>query len=309
MLGAISYDPLVQIEIGPVDISPHGLGIAVGFLCGAVVMLRLAERKGISEDAVYSILTRALVGSIVGARLAYVLNHFSDFDSPIEVLQIWRGGISLLGGIVGGIAAPCLWARRHRISFWKATDAAAPGLALGIVIGRIGDLIVADHLGKPTSFFLGYMCPGASVETASPCPPGVVVHQTALYDLILTGLLLGLLLWLRKRDHFDGFLILTFGAVYGAQRLVEDFLREDLRRFGLTGSQWTAIVAILLCLYVLTVTRRTPWWGKWDERPVEPQDPDEAEPTMPPDDEVTSQDETAPEADPADAETGESKWK
>lgn len=269
MLGLISYDPLVTIEVGPVDLSPHGIGIAVGFLAGSVLMLGAAEKKGISEDAVYSILIRALVGSIIGARLAYVFNHFSDFESPVEILQIWRGGISLLGGIVGGIATPCLWARKNGVSFWKATDSAAPGLALGIVIGRIGDLIVADHLGKPTNFFLGYLCPGVSVDTASPCPPGVVVHQTALYDLLLTALLLGLLLWLRRRPRFDGFLILTFGALYGAQRLVEDFLREDLRRFGLTGSQWTAAVAMVLCLYVLLITRRTPAWGRWDERAAE----------------------------------------
>lgn len=307
MLGAISYDPVVHIEVGPLNLSPHGIGIAVGFLAGASLMLRAAERKGISEDAVYSILLRALVGSIIGARLAYVLNHFSQFDSPIEIFQIWKGGISLLGGIIGGIAAPCLWARKHRISFWKATDAAAPGLALGIVIGRIGDLIVADHLGKPTNFFLGYMCPPASVETASPCPPGVIVHQTALYDLILTAVLLGLLLWLRRRDHFDGFLILTFGAVYGAQRLVEDFFREDVRRLGLTGSQWTAAVTLLLCLYVLLVTRRTPWWGKWDERPPDREELDEAEPTMTTETEIAS--EQPPEAESADAETGESKWK
>lgn len=287
MLAAFSYDPLVRIEIGPLDLSPHGIGIAVGFLCGAALMLRDAEKKGISEDDVYSILLRVLVGSIVGARLAYVLNHFSDFESPIEILQVWKGGISLLGGIIGGIAAPCWWARRHRISFWKATDSAAPGLALGIVVGRIGDLIVGDHLGTPTSFFLGYLCPGANVETASPCPPGMVVHQTALYDLLLTAVLFGLLMWLRRRRMFDGALILTFGAVYGAQRLLEDFFREDVRRFGLTGSQWTAIAAALLCLFVLVVTRRTPRWGRWDEleepegetAPQGPDDPNEPENT------------------------------
>ena len=276
MLGAISYDPIVKIEVGPLDLSPHGIGIAVGFLAGSVLMLRAAEKKGISEEAVYSILIRALVGSIIGARLAYVINHFSDFESPVEIFQIWRGGISLLGGIIGGIAVPCLWARKNGVSFWKGTDAAAPGLALGIVIGRIGDLIVADHLGKPTQFFLGYLCPGASVETASPCPPGVVVHQTALYDFLLTGLLLGLLLWLRRGKRFDGFLILTFGAVYGAQRLVEDFFREDVRRFGLTGSQWTSAVALVLCLYVLLITRRTPAWGQWDRRPAEGEPPEDA---------------------------------
>ncbi|HUR49324.1 MAG TPA: prolipoprotein diacylglyceryl transferase [Acidimicrobiales bacterium] len=300
MLGALSYNPIVKIEVGPLDLSPHGIGIAVGFLAGATLMLRAAEKKGISEDAVYSILIRALIGSIIGARLAYVLNHFSDFESPVEVFQIWKGGISLLGGIIGGIVLPCFWARRHGVSFWKGTDAAAPGLALGIVIGRIGDLIVADHLGKPTKLFLGYLCPGASIDTASPCPPGSVVHQTALYDLLLTAVLLGVLLWLRRRDRFDGFLILAFGAVYGAQRLLEDFFREDVRRFGLTGSQWTASVAVLLCLYVLLVTRRTPAWGRWDQTRT---DQVEAEPTMTDDDGETP--EQLPHRDAAEAEIGE----
>lgn len=319
MLGAISYDPIVKIEVGPLDLSPHGIGIAVGFLAGSVLMLRAAEKKGISEEAVYSILIRALVGSIIGARLAYVLNHFSDFESPVEIFQIWKGGISLLGGIVGGIIVPSFWARRNGVSFWKGTDAAAPGLALGIVIGRVGDLIVADHLGTPTRFFLGYLCPGASVDTAFPCPPGVVVHQTALYDLLLTALLLGLLLWLRRGDRFDGFLILTFGAVYGAQRLVEDFLREDVRRFGLTGSQWTAAVALLLCLYVLVVTRRTPAWGQWDKRPSEESqaaedatddavgadrsEEDEAEPTMTAESDAETAESSKDES--ADAQTGD----
>lgn len=316
MLGAISYDPLVRIEVGPLDLSPHGIGIAVGFLAGAALMLRDAEKKGISEDAVYSILLRALVGSIVGARTAYVINHLSDFETPIEIFQVWKGGISLLGGIIGGIVAPCFGARRNGVSFWKGTDAAAPGLALGIVVGRVGDLIVADHLGKRTNLFLGYLCPGASVETASPCPPGVLVHQTALYDLLLTAVLLGLLLWLRRREHFDGFLILTFGAVYGAQRLVEDFFREDVRRLGLTGSQWTATVSVLICLYVLTVTRRTPAWGRWDKGRDDAGDPAEPEGSEPEDPDRSATEEPDPTmadaapSEPADVETGDSSpWK
>jgi prolipoprotein diacylglyceryltransferase len=141
-------------------------------------------------------------------------------------------------------------------------DAAAPGIALGIIIGRIGDLIVADHLGKTTSFFLGYRCPHAA--TASPCV-GNVVHQTALYDFFDTIVLLAALLRLRRRERYDGFLILVFGAWYGAMRVVEDFLREDVRHFGLTGSQWTALATVLVCLCAIAFLRRTPKWGRWDE--------------------------------------------
>ena len=265
VLAAISYDPIVRIEIGPLSISPHGIGIALGFLIGARLMLPAAKAKGIDEESVYPLLTLAAIGAIIGARVAYVVNHPGDFESVLDVFKVWQGGISLLGGFIGAIAMAMPGMKKRGISFWKIMDASAPGMALGVVIGRIGDLIVGDHLGKATDLFIGYRCPPLDVDTASPCDPGVLVHQTALYDLVLTLGLLALLLVLRRKPRYDGFLIMVFGAVYGAQRLFEDFLRDDVRRFGLTGSQITAIVLIIVCGGWLLFGRRTPGWGRWDE--------------------------------------------
>jgi prolipoprotein diacylglyceryltransferase len=78
------------------------------------------------------------------------------------------------------------------------------------------------------------------------------------------AILLTALLRLRKTERYDGFLITVFGAWYGVQRIIEDFLREDTRHFGLTGSQITAILTVLLCLWHLSMVRRTPKWGRWD---------------------------------------------
>jgi prolipoprotein diacylglyceryltransferase len=88
--------------------------------------------------------------------------------------------------------------------------------------------------------------------------------------MILAAILLTILVRLRRKDHFDGFLILVFGLGYGINRLIEDFLREDTRRLGLTASQWTAITTACLCIYVLGVLRRTPKWGRWDSTPAPP---------------------------------------
>jgi phosphatidylglycerol:prolipoprotein diacylglycerol transferase len=266
VLGAISYHPLVHIKLGPLAISPHGIGIAAGFLVGARLLVPRTRRLGVPDDDVYSMLSRAALGAIIGARLAYVVNHASDFHSVIDILKVWQGGISLLGGFFGAILLTMPAMRARNLSFWKLMDACAPAMALGVVVGRVGDLIVADHLGKTTTFFLGYLCPAASVATASPCVPGTVVHQTALYDLLLTIPLLLALLRLRRRARFDGFLIMVFGAWYGSQRVLEDFLREDVRRFGLTGSQMTALTTVTISLCWLAFARRTPKWGRWDER-------------------------------------------
>lgn len=272
VLGAISYDPLVHIDLGPLSISPHGLGIAAGFLLGARLMLPTTRRQGTSDDDVYALLTRAAIGAIVGARLAYVVNHLGDYDSIVEPFKVWEGGISLLGGFFGAILLALPEMRKRTLDFWKVMDAAAPGMALGVIVGRIGDLIVADHLGKSTDFFLGYKCPPPNVDTASPCL-GEVVHQTALYDLLMTSVLLAALLLLRRRPRYPGFLIAVFGVWYGVQRVIEDFLREDTRHLGdtLTGSQITALLTILVAGWHLVFVRRSPKWGHWEE-PEEPVD-------------------------------------
>jgi phosphatidylglycerol:prolipoprotein diacylglycerol transferase len=292
VFAAIAYPTIVKVHLGPLAISPHGVGIAVGFLLGARLMLPEAARKGIDEDQVYPLLIRAFIGSLIGARLAYVINHVSDYSSPLDALKVWQGGISLLGGFIGAILLAMPAIRSSRLSFWRIMDAAAPGMALGVIIGRVGDLIVGDHLGKTTSLPFGFKCPTDINSTASPClpGPGSVVHQTALYDFVLTCVLIGALLWLRRHwSRYDGFLISVFGVWYGCQRILEDFLREDKHIIGsaangLTGSQVTAIITVLVCLWHLTCVRRTPRWGNWDRRPIKgapgppdpPNDPDRA---------------------------------
>ncbi|MGH9041866.1 MAG: prolipoprotein diacylglyceryl transferase [Acidimicrobiia bacterium] len=260
VLALLRYEPLVRIEIGPLSISPHGVGIAVGFLLGATVFLRWCREAGLPDDTIYSLVNRAAVGSIIGARVAYVINHPGDFSNPLEIFAVWKGGISLLGGIAGAILAGVPKMRKEGLSFWKVMDLAVPCVAMGIVVGRIGDLVIADHLGKPTDFFLGYVCP--TVETGSPClaAPGEAVHQPALYDLFSASLLLAVLMRIRKTRRYDGFLTCFFGAWYGAGRIIEDFFRiDDTHGTGLTGSQWTALTVMLLCLYALLIKRDTPW--------------------------------------------------
>ena len=280
---AIAWPTYPHFKLGPLSISPHGIGIAVGFILGARLMLPEAERKGIGENEVYPLLTRAAIGAIVGARIAFVINHLAASSTdvgyihdPLAIFKIWEGGISLLGGFIGAIAVALPEMRKRRLSFWQVMDAAAPGMALGVIIGRVGDLIVGDHLGKQTGFFLGFKCPNKVTSTASPClpGPGAVVHQTALYDFVLSIILLAMLLWLRqRRGRYDGYLITVFGAWYGCQRILEDFLREDKHVVpGLTGSQVTAILTVLVCLWHLIFVRRTPRWGRWDERAGPPGD-------------------------------------
>jgi phosphatidylglycerol:prolipoprotein diacylglycerol transferase len=267
VLAFLDYTPITEIRLGPLAVSPHGIGTAFGFIAGAYLMLPAARRRGISDVQVWAMLTRAALGALIGARLAYVVNHLGDYiDRPLDALRVWEGGASLLGGIGGGILAALPILRRQRLDFWRVMDAAAPGLALGIAIGRIGDLVVADHLGKPTDFSLGYRCTGA--DTASPCgaPIGQAVHQPALYDLVSAVALLLFLLWLRRRPLRDGTLILAFAAWYGVGRVAQDFLRVDTTHgLFLTASQWAALAAATTAAVLLATGRRPVPWSRADE--------------------------------------------
>lgn len=260
MIALISFDPIEFLRLGPIRISPHGIATAVGFLVGAKLLLQTTRARGISDEVIQSMLTRAALGALIGARAAYAVNHISDYDNVVQVFKIWEGGLSLFGGIAGGVLAAVPVMRSEKLRFWPLMDAAAPGLAVGIFIGRVGDLIVGDHLGKQTDFALGFRCTGA--DSASPCraPVGSGVHMPALYDLVSVGLLLCVLLYLRRRPvRFDGALILLAAGWYGTGRFIEDFFRiDETVAFGLSGSQLTAATMAVIA-YVCLVLGRVPF--------------------------------------------------
>ena len=268
--------------------SPHGVFIAIGFAIGAWLFGRLAPRRGISLDAVNSIVFWSLIGAIVGARVAYVIAHASDFASPLEWLYVWKGGISLLGGIAGATIANAVNIRRFGLRFFQVADALTAPLALGIAIGRIGDLIIGDHLGKPTSWILAwtyhggrlappFICNGTSCQAQlqgnqieiikrgsaelhsglETIATGVGVHQTAMYDMLIAWALFGFLWWFIREPRREGTATLAFAIWYGCARLLEDFLRID-KRFGpLTGSQWTALTVVVVSVALLTLRAMT----------------------------------------------------
>lgn len=279
LLASVGWPVLDRFRFGDaIAISPHGLFIAIGFMIGAWLVGRLATRRGVSLEAVNSIVFWSLVGSIVGARLFYVIAHVSEFSSPLEWLYIWKGGISLLGGIAGATIVNAINIRRFGLRFFQVADTIVVGLSLGIAIGRIGDLIIGDHLGRPTSWFLAWTYRGGTLAPPFTCvgercsaqlqgghvesisregaklldeagkviAEGAGVHQTALYDMLLVAVLFAFLWWFVKRDRREGVATLVFGIWYGCNRLLEDSLRID-KRFGpLTGSQWTALSVVVL---------------------------------------------------------------
>ena len=295
VLGSVGWPVLDRIRIGGTfAVSPHGIGIAVGFMIGAWLLTRLAPRRGVSDEHISTMIFWALIGAIVGARLFYVIAHISEYPRLLEWFQVWKGGISLLGGIAGAVLVNIPLLRHFRYKFFQIMDPATIAVALGIAIGRIGDLVIGDHLGKPTSWWGAWTYHGGTLAppfaqapnapgtwraelqhgvfeqitrtstklvqvlpngTSKVLASGVGVHQTAMYDMVLAWVLFALLWRLNKKIRRPGILTLTFGLYYGLCRVLEDSLRID-KRFGpFTGSQWTALTVSSISLLLLI------WWA------------------------------------------------
>jgi prolipoprotein diacylglyceryl transferase len=283
LLGAIGWPVIDRFHLlGDFAISPHGLTIAVGYLFGAWILSREGPKRGVAIEHINSMVFWSLIGTIVGARLFYVIGHYSEFDSLGDMLALWRGGLTIMGGMAGAVLINVPLMRRYGYRFFQVMDGAVIGLAFGIAFGRIGDLIIGDHFGKPTSWLFAFQYQGGdpagfgcvaevctstlqggqvleigrrsatlTSATGEVLGTGVGIHQTALYDMFFATLLFILLYALSRAPRRLGVLTLTFGAWYGATRVLEDFLRVDKHILGLTGSQWTGMTVSLLCLAIL----------------------------------------------------------
>lgn len=182
-LASVSWTVDPHREILGIPYFPHGVLIAVGFISGSWVMSRYTDRRGVPRDALWDVLTWVAIGSLVGTRVVWVVGHASELSSPAEALMIWHGGMTLYGGILGGLVAGIPKVRKHSLAIVPMLDFAAPGLALGLVFGRASDLITGDHLGKPTGLPWGFEYVGHDAAGIDP-PLGAVVHPVALYDLL-----------------------------------------------------------------------------------------------------------------------------
>jgi phosphatidylglycerol:prolipoprotein diacylglycerol transferase len=239
-------------------IRPHGALIAVGFLAGAFLMRRSTRRVKVPDEQLWRVLEWGLVGGLIGMRLAWDVGHLEEMRSPVDLIAVWNGGMSLLGGLIGALILGGIAVRRAGLPLLPMLDMAAPGLALGIAIGRFSDLIVGDHLGKPTSLPWGFKYIGGMHPLEGVPAIGTVVHPVALYDMLLTTALLIVLLRFARRPRAVGSSIALFTLWYAGSRVFTDFLRTDpARLFGLTGSQLTSIALIAIVVTGLVLRARS----------------------------------------------------
>ncbi|OGM01335.1 hypothetical protein A3K72_03115 [Candidatus Woesearchaeota archaeon RBG_13_36_6] len=231
----LPYKSFISWEIGPLTIQSFGVMFAIAIAVGVYLALKQFKTKQEKENG-YNIALLAVIFGLIGSRMLHVLQYWDLYKGNwFSIINFIEGGLIWYGGLIGGLFASIVYIKIKKLDFWKLADIIAPSLAIGQAIGRIG-CILGDggHVGKLTTMPWGFNVNGE------------IRHVTAWYSMINLFVLFFLLLKLRKRKPFTGFLFLFYLFYYSITTFVIDIYRTDPRYYGFTLTQYICVLMFLI---------------------------------------------------------------
>lgn len=232
-------------SIGPLTFYFFGLMIAIGASVGLFIFTREAKRRGYDHNALMDIAIYSLIGGIIGARITYILvyNPSYYFANPIEIFHITEGGLSIHGGILGGLLVGYWFLKRRKIPIWETLDMVAPALIIAQGISRIG----CDVFGGPISSGLPW-----GVEKY-----GEYLHPAQAYEFLLDYLLFGYL-WLRlKKPSYSGQVFIHYLIGFLVIRGIVEFTRVNPMVFGpFSVSHVMSLIGIIIALILVKYRKK-----------------------------------------------------
>ena len=255
----------ILFEIGPFTVRTYGLLLAVSFIAGILLALRRSRARGLNQNQMINMSLLIMLAGIVGARIMYVIPHWNEFSAnPLDIISPFQSsgsigltGLTMYGGFIAAVLVSILYLRVNRLSIWKACDAFAPSIALGIGVSRVGCFMNGCCFGLPTESALGVVFPAFSA--AGSFYPDVALHPAQLYNAVLGFGLFGLLMWLDRKPRYDGFLFAVLLIAEPITRFFVDLFRYyessmtlgSLGGMALSVNQGISIVLIGLGLLLL----------------------------------------------------------
>jgi phosphatidylglycerol:prolipoprotein diacylglycerol transferase len=253
------FDP-VAVSLGPLAVRWYGLMYLAGFAAFLLLGRRRAQAQpwhGFTAESLDDLLFYGVLGVVLGGRLGQVLFYEPAYylAHPLEILAVWKGGMSFHGGFLGVLVAMWLYGRKLGKTFWQVTDFIAPLVPLGLFAGRIGNFINGELWGRVADASLPWAMVFPYVD---PLPR----HPSQLYQAAGEGLLLfALLWWYSARQRPERAVSAVFLIGYGALRFLAEFFREpDAGIFGLSYTismgQWLSLPMIAIGGVLLARSRR-----------------------------------------------------
>ena len=223
----------VIFRSGSFTLGSYGVIVLLALLLACWLARKEAKEKNYELYQIDTFIFVAVTGGMVGARFYYVLFNLSYYlHNPYQILQIWKGGLAIHGGLIGGILAGIWFCWRKKLKFWRLADTFAPAIILGQTIGRVACFFNGDAYGKPTSLPWGV----TFTHTLSSAPRNISLHPTQLYQLIWNLLVFGLVWSFRRRVRYEGELFLSYAVLYSLGRFFIEDLRGDQLVFNFFGS-------------------------------------------------------------------------
>ena len=222
----------ILFSLGGFSLRSYGVIVAFAIIMGLATAYFLASSEKTYRRQLLDLVVYAVIGAVIGARLWQVFFYEWNYYAlhPVEIVEIWQGGMAIQGSLVGAFIVGWIYTRKHRLDFWKMADIAAPGIILGQALGRIACFLNGDAYGSPTNSGFGLVYPPGTPAYAAygsqPLWPAEVWEGQ--WDLVVFALILILSHW---RKWPKGFLFLTYIVLYSFGRFGLEFLRGDGARY------------------------------------------------------------------------------
>ncbi len=248
------------IRLGPIVLPTYGVLLATGFVLALWLVRRRASRFGIEPDAAVDISVWILLSGLLGSKALYVIVEGPRYLTSLGgVWELVRSGGVFYGGFIGAVLAAVLLLRKRQVSFWSYADTAAPAVALGHAVGRLGCFSAGCCWGRECDlpWAVTFTSPVAHANVGVPL--GVPLHPTQLYESAGLFVLCGLLILLERR-RFPGETFTRYLFGYALLRGTVEFFRGDPRGTvftpALSTSQFLAAVGILVAIGLWWIRRR-----------------------------------------------------
>lgn len=239
-------DP-VAFSLGPITVRWYGIMYLIAFTMAfflAKFRVKIYKLKWTNEE-ISDLVFYVALGAILGGRVGYMLfyNFAIVLKDPLEIFKVWHGGMSFHGGVIGVGIAVYLFAKKYHKRFLNVTDFTAPLVPLGLGAGRLGNFINGELWGRETELPWGMMFPMAD---------SVPRHPSQLYELILEGIVLFIIVWwYANKKRGLGAITAVFLIGYSVCRFIVEFFREPDVGIGFIAYNWLTMGQLLSIIMFL----------------------------------------------------------